>query len=247
MEETPRLYKKRIDETREKRRKNRDKFLEFLQEYDLVDERFKTKTRKEILANFEENERTEKSTELYLKIWQELWSIEIKYQELDEIKNKLELMKQKYSDLKKQMVEQNVNWADETTLKLQMQKLINIKEESENVEDEIKNLEDEIANREKEIKEIEETYWEKWDIEEIIQDSEDKQTEGQQETNEIKGNPETLAEYKEQILSERWKIDEIKKSIIDLLDEWIWINDEMKDRIKAEISSTFNEYEAKHR
>jgi hypothetical protein len=68
MSETPREYKKRIDETREKRRKNRNRLLECLQEYELVDERFKTKTRKEILENFEKNETAEKSTELYVKI-----------------------------------------------------------------------------------------------------------------------------------------------------------------------------------
>jgi hypothetical protein len=68
MPEKPREYKKRIDEQRKKRRKNRDELIEYINEYELVDERYKTETKKEILANFDKNEKAEKNSELYVKI-----------------------------------------------------------------------------------------------------------------------------------------------------------------------------------
>jgi hypothetical protein len=68
MTETPREYKKRIDEQREKRRINRDKLIQQIENYELVDKNYKARIRQEILLNFEENEKAEKNSELYVKI-----------------------------------------------------------------------------------------------------------------------------------------------------------------------------------
>jgi hypothetical protein len=61
MTETPREYKNRIDEQRRKRRRNRDELIECINEYELVDERYKAETKQEILASFEKNEKAEKT------------------------------------------------------------------------------------------------------------------------------------------------------------------------------------------
>ena len=68
MAETPREYKKRIDEKRVKNAKNKKKLIKKIEQYELMDDRYKAKTIQEILSNFEKNDQAEKSSELYTSV-----------------------------------------------------------------------------------------------------------------------------------------------------------------------------------
>ena len=243
MPEKPREYKKRIDEQRKKRRKNRDELIEYINEYELVDERYKTETKKEILANFDKNEKAEKNSELYVKIWEELLNIEQKYKELEELKELLESKKQEYKDLNDELKEQNVDWDDKTTLKLQMQKINSMVSKLEKVEWEIEVLEKQVQDREKEIKEIEEMYWRKESIDETwLEDEEEQEIKKQQDENQTTENPETLQEYKKTVMNKRQKIMNTKWKILELLEEWTWIDKTLKEKIRWKISEVFEKY-----
>jgi len=245
MTETPREYKNRIDEQRRKRRRNRDELIECINEYELVDERYKAETKQEILASFEKNENAEKTWELYVKIWEELANIEQKYQELEELKENLEAKRNERETLKNELKGQNIDWDDKTTLKMQMQKIKSIKSKLENIEWEIENLENEIQNREREIEEIEEMYWKKEDSDETsIDEEENQEIKKKTVEKQKKESPKTLQEYKETILNERWRIDDTKQKILKLLEEWIWIDEILKEKIKWKISDVFEKYSA---
>ena len=243
MPEKPREYKNRIDEQRRKRRRNRDELIECINEYELIDERYKAETKQEILASFEKNEKAEKAWELYVKIWEELANIEQKYQELEELKENLEAKRNEHETLKDELKAINIDCEDETTLMMQMQKVESINSKIEAIDVECKELEKKIEEREKEIKEIEETYWEKEGTDEtsITEEKGQDISKSQEETTK-KESPRTLQEYKEIVLLEKWKTDNIRWKIIKLLEEWTWIDETLKEKIKWKISDVFEKY-----
>ena len=89
MTETPRQYKRRIDEKWKRNEKNRDELIQQIEKYGLVDEEFKARTKKEILENFEKNKNAEKESEQYKIVVSELENIDKKYGELEELKEML--------------------------------------------------------------------------------------------------------------------------------------------------------------
>jgi len=246
MTETPREYKKRVDETREKRRKNRDKFFEYLQEYELVDERFKAKTRQEILANFEKNEKAEKGSDLYTKIWEELDTIEIKYQSLESLKDLLETKNKEKTEIVEKLRWFSMTWKDETTLNLQRTEIKKLETEMKKLNEEIKEIEKIIQERESEIKETEEIYWEKVEKESWDQNSDDSITENMDNTqlkfSEGVTRPASLRDYRWFIINQLNWINHTRHEIIKLLNDWIWVDDEIKKRIEDEVSKKFFDY-----
>jgi hypothetical protein len=87
--------------------------------------------------------------------------VEVKYEELKRLKEKLEEKENEKSELENDLRAQKMDATDETTLLIQMNKMKKDKLELEKLEKEIEEMKKEIQNREQELKEIEETYGKK--------------------------------------------------------------------------------------
>ena len=247
MTETPRQYKKRIDEKRKKNEKNRDKLIQQIEKYELVDEDFKTRTKQEILENFEKNQRAEKNSEFYLTVWKELEKIDIKYKELEILKEDLRKRIEEQDSLEIVLKEYEMDASDKTTLLIQMSNFKEMNSKLEKILKEIEELEKKIENREQEIKDIEESYGDKqdtvipnpwWNQEENSINNDDLLPSAKTANKE----PKTLKEYREWTIKNLWRIDHTRHEIIKLLDDWVWIDDDMRNKIKEEISGKFFDY-----
>lgn len=248
MTETPREYKKRIDEKWEKNEKNKDKLIQKIDSYELLDEKFKEKTKQEILDNFVKNQKAEQESEQYTTILSELWKIDQKYVELNILKEELSSTKKDIAKVEKEIKESKLDWADETTLNIQMAWVRKLKEKLATLKSKLEELQNEIKNREQEIKEIEETYGE------ILEDSEaepscaesEKSWDSQDSTLpaqwETKKNKPTLKNYQETTIKDLRKKDRTRWAIFKLLEDWTWIDDDLKEKIENEISDRFFEY-----
>jgi len=243
MPETPREYKKRIEEKWKKNEKNKEKLIKKIEWYELLDERFKTKTKKEILANFEKNQKAELESEQYTMIVTELWKIDKKYEELDTLEEQLKAKKKEKDEIEKEIKWLNLDWADETTLNLQWANVRKLNEKLESIKSEIEGLDKEINNMEQEIKVIEDSYWKKIDNNDENNEVENqKGKESKSHNGYIRYKPETLKEVHEQTIKELWEKDGKRNEIIKILDKWVWIDNELKEKIKEEIFKRFFEY-----
>ena len=247
MTETPRQYKKRIDDKWKKNEKNRDELIQQIEKYELVDKRFKTRTKQEILENFEKNKKAEKESEQYRIIVSELENIDKKYGELGKLKEKLKAKKQEKAQVDKEIRESKLDGSDETTLKMQMASVRKLTERLEILKTEIEELEKDVENREQELKEIEETYGDKtmsswtegeesntWKVEDSSLSSEWQDV--------AQWKPSTLKEYHEQTVQDLWNKDRTRWKIFEILEEWTWIDAELKGKIEKEISDRFFDY-----
>ena len=214
----------------------------------MVDDDFKARTKQEILDNFEKNLNAEKNGELYLTVWKELEKIDVKYDELAKMKKQLKLKKQEKVEIEKEIKGSKLDGVDETTLKLQMAEIKKLNKRFETINPEIKELEKNIKDRESELKDIEETYGEKiitswtnahsadldkdfgWNMWKSLWQGD------------VQWKPSTLKEYHEQTVQDLWNKDRTRWKIFEILEEWVWIDDKLKDKIEKEISDRFFEY-----
>ena len=157
MTETPREYIKRIDEKWRRNEIINRELIETIEWYELLDKRFKTTAKKELLDSFQRNQKAEQEWKRYTMIVSELKNIDNKYEEIREMKERLKGKKVEKKEKEKEFKESKLEW-DETMLKSQMAKIEKIKKRLEIINSEVKELEKEIKNREQEIREIEETY-----------------------------------------------------------------------------------------
>ena len=240
MEEKAREYKKRVDEEWINNEKNKEKLIKKIDEYELLDKKYKTLTKQQILENFSRNQKAEKESEKYLRVVSELWDIDEKYKELEELKEKLNQKIWERESIKKQFNDSELKVEDETTLNMQITNMQTLMEEFNDLEKEIVDIEKEITNREQEIQEIESEYWEKEDVVLAEQSSQTEAASGERE--QALERPSTLKAHHEQTIKDLWDKDRTRKEIIDILDEWTWIDDELKESIKKEVSDKFFEY-----
>ena len=241
-EEKPREYKKRIVEKWQRNEKNKDKLIEKIEWYELLDERFKIETKKEILANFEKNKKAELEWERYTTIATELWIIDKKYEELEELKKQFKAKKAEKSKIEKEIKWTKLDWADETTLKLQMANVRTLNEKMEKLKIEIDELDIIIKDRKNEIKEIEKSYWKRVEAENTSEEIPENVIGTDNFDQQDLSQPETLKEVHEQVIKELWSKDKTRKNILRLLDSWTWIDDELKEKIQEEINKKFFKY-----
>jgi len=161
---------------------------------------------------------------------------------LDTLEEQLKAKKKEKDEIEKEIKWLNLDWADETTLNLQWANVKKLNEKLEKLRSEIEELEEEIKNREQEKKVIEESYWKKTESENIPEENGWSNNETENFKEQDLWEPETLKEIHEQTIKELWTKDETRKDIIKILDTWTWIDDELKERVKKEISDKFFEY-----
>jgi len=241
MSETPREYKKRIDEKWKRNENNKEKLIKKIEWYELLDEGFKTRNKQEILANFEKNQKAELESEQYTMIVTELWKIDKKYEEFDTLEEQLKAKKKEKNEIEKEIKWLKLDWADETTLNLQWASVRKLDEKLENLKSEIEDLEKKIKDRKLEIKEIEDSYWKKIE-ENITEENLENEYEAENFDQQDLSQPETLKEVHEQVIKELWSKDKTRKNILRLLDSWTWIDDELKEKIQEEINKKFFKY-----
>ena len=241
MTETPREYKKRIDEKRVRNGKNKWKLIEKIEWYELLDEKFKSKTKQEILENFSKNEKADKESEQYKIIVSELENVDKKYEELGRLKTILLSKKNEILEVEKAIRESKLDGEDETTLKMQMAKVRKLKEKLKTLKSEVEELEKEIENREQEIKEIEGTYGEMVQVANTEDNNRPVANEEgtSSDENVVPQKLKILKEFRKTTMKDLWKKNRTRWEIIQLLEDWTWIDDELKKRIEKEISDRF--------
>ena len=82
-------YRKEVEERLEIERQNRDKLIEQIRNYDLVDEKYKSDIKQEILQNFEINENNTKEDETYKLAIKKFEEIETKRNSLNKMEEEL--------------------------------------------------------------------------------------------------------------------------------------------------------------
>ena len=243
MTETPREYKKRIDEKRARNEKNKGKLLEKIEWYDLLDSKFKAKTKQEIVENFLKNEKADKESEQYKIIVSELENVDKKYEKLEELKQTLESKEKEIDEVNKEIKESKLDWTDETTLIMQMARTKELTERLKTLKSEVEELRKEISNREQEIEEIEATYGEMDQIDDSEKElTSDVKDENNSSDETLGSKKTTLKEFGETTIKDLRKKDRTRSEIIKLLEEWTWIDEELKQKIEWEILSRFSEY-----
>ena len=251
MTETPREYKKRVDEEWIRNGENVNKLIKEIDKYELLDKNYKTVTKQQILENFSKNQKAEKESEEYLRISTELEQIDEKYRVLEEMKGKLTSKYEDKAAMEWEIAKVKTDGVDKTTLNMQRTELNEKINKYKAIKLEIADIEKEITNREQEIQDIESTYWVKLDNRIMEEDLENKK-EPSSSTEEVKNlswtlKPWTLKYYHKQTVGDLRTKHIIVWEIWRLLDEWTWIDEELKDRIKDDVSKKlFKYYDEQH-
>jgi len=238
--ETPREYKRRIDAEWRKNEGNKDKLIKKIREYKLFEEWDRREIEAEILETFYKKEKESKGEE-YENIVKLIEDVDKKYEILEQLREQLRSKEEEGEKKDDEIAKVKLEGPTVTALDQQRALREKLKKEREEIGLKIEEIKKEIADREEEIKDMEEVYWEKPDIEGIEEDEFiDEKVTPFDKTEKVK--PRNLKEHHEQVIKELWGEDKVRWEIIEILEEWAWIWEELSKKIEREVSKKFFEY-----